>query len=354
MREFVVVGAGPAGSHFARRAADAGHDVLVLERGTIGRPLACSGHVSRDLWEFVEGAREDLLQHEIGEARFHLDEQPEDGYPFRVSGSISDVIDRVKLDQTLAERAQAAGADVRDQQHVISVDEGPDSVTVTARGPDGIEEFHTRIVVGSDGPRSRVRRELGLSPPSRLLHGVFGYESTPDHDPGVDVHLTTPGLFAWRIPRGAAGCEYGIAAPPGADVRTRFHRHLRAHEVDPSAIETYAGGIPIGPPPTVTSERGLLIGDAAGQTKPFTGGGIVYGLTCAEHAATTVDPWEPDSLDRYERAWRRDIGPDIRLGEVIRRAYRLPTPIRRLGLRLFSGSIDVEMDRPASLIPGRG
>ncbi len=354
MRDFVVVGAGPAGAHFARRAADAGHDVLVFERGVVGRPLACSGHVSRDLWGFVEDARGTLLQHEIGEARFHLDERPTDGYPFRVTGSISDVIDRVGLDRTLAERAQAAGADLRDRHHVIGVETDADGVSVTARGPDGTETVRGRIVVGSDGPRSRVRRELGLPGPDRLLHGVFGYESTPDYDPGVDVHLTTPGLFAWRIPRGEAGCEYGIAAPPAADVRSRFHRHLRAHDVDPGEVDTYAGGIPIGPPATVTGERGLLLGDAAGQTKPFTGGGIVYGLTCAEHAVEQVDPWEPDSLERYERAWRQDIGWDIRLGEVIRRAYRLPTPLRRVGLRLFSGSIDVRMDRPASLLPGRG
>ena len=72
MHDFVVVGAGPAGSRFARRAAQQGHDVVVFEQGEVGKPLACSGHVSTDIWSFVpDGARGDLLQNEVYGARFH-------------------------------------------------------------------------------------------------------------------------------------------------------------------------------------------------------------------------------------------------------------------------------------------
>ncbi len=354
MWEFVVVGAGPAGTRFAHQVATAGHDVLVLERGEIGTPLACSGHVSRDLWAYTdETARAALLQHEIGEARFYLTDQPTDGYRFHTNGTISDVIDRVGLDQHLATRAQAAGATIRDQRSVIAVDEHTDNVEITARGPTGLEQYQAQMVVGCDGPRSRVRSELGLPTPKKLLHGVFGHTTTPDHDPGVDVHLTVPGLFAWRIPRGDAGCEYGVAMPPGAAIQERFRQHLNAHDVDPDAVKTRSGLIPIGPPKTVTSDRGILIGDAAGQTKPFTGGGIIYGLTCADHAAATVDPWDPASTQQYEQAWRSALGWEVRLGELLRRAYQLPTPLRQIGLRMVSGEIDVHMDRPSTVLPGR-
>ena len=53
MYDFVVVGVGPAGARFARRAAEEGYDVLALEKGTVGTPLACSGHVSTEIWEYV-------------------------------------------------------------------------------------------------------------------------------------------------------------------------------------------------------------------------------------------------------------------------------------------------------------
>jgi len=73
MYDVVVVGAGPSGSRFARSAAERGRSVLVLESGEIGRPLACSGHVSLDVWDFVpDSARRELLENEIYGARFHL------------------------------------------------------------------------------------------------------------------------------------------------------------------------------------------------------------------------------------------------------------------------------------------
>jgi flavin-dependent dehydrogenase len=100
----------------------------------------------------------------------------------------------------------------------------------------------------------------------------------------------------------------------------------------------------------VTGRRALLVGDAAAQTKPFTGGGIVYGMTCADAAARVVDPKTPETLAAYERAWRSELAAEIRLGAWVRRAYSLPEPVQRLGLRALSGEIGVHMDRPSTLV----
>jgi len=73
MHDFTVVGAGPPGSRFARRAAEAGRDVVVFEKGSVGEPLACSGHVSDDVWEYVpDDARDELLQNRVYGARFRV------------------------------------------------------------------------------------------------------------------------------------------------------------------------------------------------------------------------------------------------------------------------------------------
>jgi len=348
MWDFVVVGAGPAGSRFARRAAEAGRDVVVFEQGVIGEPLACSGHVSLDLWDYVpQGARDDLLQNEVYGARFHLGGADSRAYPFYKETPVSNAIDRVGLDRVLADAAEDAGADVRDRHTVTGVSERPDVVEVTVKGPDGTETVEARMVVGADGPRSRVRRELGLPEPGELLHGVLGFDAEPDDADFVDVHLTVPRFFAWRIPRGDGGVEYGLAAAPGADVPARFDALVA--EYGATIDRRCSGAIPIGPPDRVTSRRGLLLGDAAAQTKPFTGGGILYGMTAADCAARTVDPTEPDTLADYERAWRDALGREIRLGALVRRAYSLPRPVQRAGLSLFSGEIGVHMDRPTSL-----
>ncbi|MEF8839905.1 MAG: geranylgeranyl reductase family protein [Haloarculaceae archaeon] len=354
MRDFLVVGAGPAGSRFARQAALAGQDVLVFEQGAVGEPLACSGHVSTDLWSFTpEGAREELLQNEIFGARFHLGGADSRADEFYKDEPVSNVIDRVGLDRLLADAARDAGAEIREEHTVVGVDEGRsaaadgEGVTVEVRGPDGVETHRGKMVVGADGPTSRVRRDLGLPDPDEVLHGVLGFADEPDPQDFVDVHLTVPGFFAWRIPRGDAGVEYGLGMDPGGEVQERFEAFIADYGVE--TTNRCSGLIPIGPPKRVTGRRSLLLGDAAAQTKPFTGGGIRYGMLAANHAAATVDPDDPGTLGDYERAWRDDLRREIRLGGLIRRAYDLPKPLQRAGLWLFSGEIGVHMDRPTSL-----
>lgn len=349
MYDFIVVGAGPAGSRFAGQAANRGNDVLVLERGTVGTPLACSGHVSTDIWEFTpDGAREQLLQNVVYGARFHVDGPGSADYPFYKDEVVSNVIDRVGLDRVLADAAREAGADLRENHSVTEVTEHRDRVAVTASTPDGTETFEARMVAGCDGPVSRVRSELGLPEPGEKLQGVLGFSDEDDAGDFVDVHLTAPRFFAWRIPRGDAGVEYGLAAPPGLDPTARelFDEFVADYGVEVG--EFCAGMIPVGPAETVTSRRGFLIGDAAAQTKPFTGGGILYGMTAATHAARVVDPARTDTLADYETAWRGALSREIELGHWIRKAYSLPPAVQHAGLRTFAGKIGVHMDRPTS------
>ena len=347
MYDFVVVGVGPAGARFARRAAEAGYDVLALEKGEVGTPLACSGHVSTDIWDYVpDDAKDRLFQNRIYGANFHVGGPESDAHRFYRSEEISNVIDRVELDRTLADAARDAGADVREGHTVTDVEEQSHSVTVTASVGGETQEFEAKMVAGSDGPISRVRREVGLPEPAEKLHGVLAFTDESDVSDYVDVHLTAPRFFAWRIPRGDAGVEYGLAAPPGKEVNELFEKLTAAYGVETDRF--CSGAIPIGPPDSVTTRRVFLLGDAAAQTKPFTGGGILYGMTAADRAVDAVDPDRPRTLADYERAWRSELSREIRLGHLIRRAYSLPEPVQRAGLRALSGEIGVHMDRPSS------
>ena len=348
MYDFAVVGAGPAGSRFARQAAANGADVVVLERGEIGTPLACSGHLSLDIWDFLPPeAEKQLRQNEIRGARFHVGGAESRGYRFFKDEPISNALDRVKLDQVLAEEARKAGATVLTNHTVTDVNEKRDCIELKISVAGTEKVVTARMVAGCDGPVSRVRTGLGLSDPAELLHGLLAFDPAPDHSDFVDVHLTAPRFFAWRIPRGDAGVEYGLATPPSSDVKALFEQFIDEYDVD---VENQcAGAIPIGPPPRITTKRGFLIGDAAGQTKPFTGGGIIYGMTAADIAATHIDPTDPDTLETYEQEWRRELAREIGLGKWLRRAYSLPAPVQHAGLWMTAGEIGVHMDRPTTL-----
>ena len=348
MYDFVVVGAGPPGSRFARRVAEAGYDVVAFEKGEAGTPLACSGHVSTDIWEYVpDAAKEELFQNRVFGARFHVGGPGSRDYPFYKDEEVSNVIDRVGLDRQLADCAREAGADVREHHTVTDMEEHDDHVAVTVNPADGESmTVETRMVAGCDGPTSRVRRSVGLGEPDEILHGVLAFDPEPDDGDFVDVHLTAPSFFAWRIPRGDAGVEYGLAAPPGKEVNELFEALVDAYDVETEHF--CSGAIPVGPPDSVTTDRVFLIGDAAAQTKPFTGGGILYGMTAADIAARVIDPARPETLADYEAEWRDELATEIRLGKAIRACYSLPEPVQRVGLRALSGEIGVHMDRPSS------
>ena len=351
MYDFAVVGAGPAGSYFSHKSSQRGNDIIVLESGEVGAPLSCSGHVSLDLWDHLkEKNKSELIQNEIFGARFHVEGHSEKTYKFYKDEPISNVIDRVGLDRCLADMARKSGAEVKERHTVIGVEEFKEKTLVKVRCPEGKKEIEAKMVVGCDGPKSRVGRSLGIESPDEFLHGILGFESAKNFGDFVDVYLNIPGFFSWRIPRGDAGVEYGIAGSMNTDIIGKFEELLGNLNVE---VENKCSGIiPIGPPKCVSYRRGFLIGDSAGQTKPFTGGGILYGMAASECAARVVDPNKPETIKLYEMGWRKDIGNEIKMGKLIRKGYSLPRSIQRVGLGFLSGKIGVHMDRPTSLFSG--
>lgn len=350
-----MVGAGPAGSQLAKNFSEKGRDVLVIERSqSVGEPLACSGHVSPDIRSFLtEEDFQDILQNSINGAKFHSGGT----YRFFKDKKVSYVIDRVQLDRIKAEQADTAGAEIRLGETVEEVEEKGEHVVVTTDE----ETYEARMVAGCDGASSKVRDEVNLPEPDHFYQGVLCFTDEDDDSDFVDVMLDVPSFFGWRIPRGDS-VEYGAAVPKGEEPMKWLEEVTDRFDVEDKR-NICAGAIPIGPAETVTSERVFLVGDAAAQTKPFTGGGILYGMRAADEAADAVDLEDPSTLQDYEDEWRSELINEIRLGGFIEKFYSMPQILQRPVLRLFQGEIGVHMDRPTSLLsatqlkamlPGRG
>ena len=342
MKDLIVVGAGPVGSQLAKNFSNKGLEVLVIERSDeIGRPLACSGHVSPDIREFLSDEEfESIYQNDIEGARFHVSDKE---YRFYRDEPVSYVIDRVGLDKIKAEQARKAGAEFNLAETVEEVEEKEGFVEVsTDKG-----EYEARMVAGCDGASSKVRTEVGLPEPDHFYQGILCFTDEDDDSDFVDVLMDVPQFFGWRIPRGDS-VEYGAGVPQGENPTQWLEKVTEKFDID-YYNNICAGAIPIGPPETVTSERVFLVGDSAGQTKPFTGGGILYGMRSADIASRTIDVSSPYTLEEYEEEWRSELINDIRIGRVIEKSYSMPSIIQRTGMKFFEGEIGVHMDRPTSL-----
>lgn len=323
MRDVIVIGGGPAGSTTAKYAAKNGADVLLLERkATVGAPIQCGEllaeveemrSVYRGDHDFAEFADipEWVKKHHTTAIRIHGPGVGPFEFPFRAY-----TLDRPEFDPILLAQAEQAGAEVRLQANVTRVG-GNEVMTKTG------EVYRARVIIGADGPRSRVGKQLGFARNSALAP-AYTTQVTGDFGDICEMWFgdLAPGGYAWMFPKGKQ-------ANVGLGIQTR-KRGIKATDLLRAfctkrgweAGDITGGLIPVGGPiPRTQRANHLLVGDAAGQVMATNGGGIPIALTCGriagEVAATHVR--EGTDLVEYEKRWRALLGKPLKTAARIKR-----------------------------------
>jgi len=317
--EAIVVGGGPAGLIAARELASRGVEVKAYEEHTvIGEPNHCAGILS------VEGlARLDVkpspefIQHEV---RGGVAYSP-DGTPIRITGSRTRayIVDRAAFDRHLAGQAEDAGAELILGHRVreLLVEENRVAGVLGNDGPVDAE-----VVIDCEGTAGFLARSVGLGPPERgVLSGINTEVSGVEVEPGmVEVWLgedVAPGFFAWVAPMGDDSARCGLACE-SSDAKVLLEKFLEKRFGETEHTIPVRWPVLKGGPVAKTFGEGLLlVGDVAGQTKPTTGGGVIFGGLCAVEAAKTVcsalkaDDCSAEYLSRYETAWEELLGREF-------------------------------------------
>jgi len=327
MYDVAVVGAGPTGCYAARQLARLGYDVLVLEEHTeIGEPVHCTGIISREACERLE-LDPDSIEAHLSCARFISP----GGRSFTVSADEprAVVVDRSSFDRMLAQQALAGGAGFLLGARATNLAVEDDRVRISVRCLGEPYSFRVSLAIIATGVDDTLLRGLYLAkaaaPP---IFGAQLFVDTGDLDE-VEVYLgqqVAPGGFAWAVPANGHGCRVGLlSSRPPRPLLSRFADTLEARgAIRRNGSPVRCRAIPSGPRTPSFADRILVIGDAAGQVKWTTSGGIYYGLLGAEAAVAAADrafrlgDLSSARLSRYEGEWTHRLGEEQRTGSLLR------------------------------------
>ncbi|APV44012.1 geranylgeranyl reductase family [Dehalogenimonas formicexedens] len=349
--DVIVVGAGPAGSRTAARLAAAGYDVIVLERRLeLGHPVCCTGIISVPCLEKF-GVTPDLVFRQYRGACVHSPGGATVNFDRPSVQAVA--IDRARFDKVMAESAVSAGARLLLGAAVTDIEIMESQALVRFTHGGSPRTASARCVIIAAGVSPRLTGKLGMG---TISHAALGLQTevATIRPVGVELFIDrtyAPGYFAWMAPISDTKAKIGLIA------RRREKTGLQLL-IDKLRSEGRLGDeldkvscrpIPLSTLPRTYSNRVIAVGDSAGQVKPTTGGGLYYGLLCADIASDTIctalaaGDVTAGSLKKYEQGWRAAIGRDLFLGRLGRSLFqRMPDPIidRLISKARDSGAVE--------------
>ena len=356
--DVVVVGAGPAGAAAAVTLAEAGADVVVVDKARFPRDKICGDGLTTGALRLLERLGLDPgtvpSWQRVDDVVVRGPAGHEVTFPLpRGRGTYAAVARRADLDAALVERARAAGAKVLDGHGCTDVSESDEGVAVAVEGHG---ELSARYVVAADGMWSPVRKHLGLATPGYRGEWHAFRQYFTDVGPRAASELVVwfepdllPG-YAWSFPLPGNRANVGFGIQRGGKVqRVQQMAVLWPEILERPHVRAFLGAHARPEAPhrawpiparvdraTLTGRRTFFVGDAATATDPMTGEGIGQALLTGIFAAEAVLAHPDDArtaTTTYRTAAERALVADHRMSMLLIRAVRHRKGVR-IGLRV--------------------
>jgi digeranylgeranylglycerophospholipid reductase len=299
--DILVIGAGPAGSSTAKHAAIKGAEVLIIDKKSeIGTPKRCAEGVSKEGLKklqiepnsrWVTKELSGVLMKAPNGTSVWLNEEkvklPEAGY----------ILERKVFDKHMAMDAARAGAKIMVKTLATGLRREGNHLIVTAENMGEEFEIKAKIVVGADGPESRVGKWAGLKttikPKNMESCAQFEMVGVNMEDPNsIEFHFgsVAPGGYAWIFPKGDDIANVGLGILTTETDKSAYQHLLQFVENCPSTqnaqpVELNIGGDPVGGMlKELVTDNFMIVGDAASQVNPLTGGGIIAAMEAGSYA----------------------------------------------------------------------
>jgi flavin-dependent dehydrogenase len=359
MKKVVIIGAGVVGLILAKELGKLGHDVTVYDakRDVKEGSAKASGILSKEGLASIGVAYGKAVVNTLDGAVLHAGREM---LRIKSPQTKAYVLDRGKLAEECLGEARGAGAEV-----VFGRKIGKEAIT--AMKHDG-----GTVLVGADGSVSNVASACGFPPIKEyILTYKAEYEGAHVRDPhSVDLFFSnkvSSRFFGWTAPYSPAVLEAGIGISSFARSSSlrAFRQFIRNDTMvamldGAKFISGHASMIPVSTRKHTVIGNVLLVGDAAGQVKATTGGGIIFGASCAKIAAKAIDEHvrRGRPLGSYEKAWRRRYGLDLTMHKMLHSYYASMGSRSLDTLFVFSRIFGAEgffsrygdMDRPTVMI----
>lgn len=344
--DITIIGAGPAGSCAAWEALQGNSEISVSifeEHHQIGRPAHCSGLIALEGLQRLKLPMKEIerkiCQNKIRRAKF-IGPNFKSFEIDRTSDSMG-VFNRVSLDCFLAERAREVGCNYYLGHKVTKIrfDKNCWNLQVMQKNQSRIHR--SKILISAEGTRPRLAASIGLSTPDKnwlfpAIQTEFERVQNLETD-CVELYFGrkyAPGFFGWVIPLNDESARIGVARSRvfGKKTKEFINRFIKKHPLLKqrlrNAVKTknYGGLVPASGPVGRTFHTNLMVvGDAAGQSKATTGGGVNIGGFCGRLAGMTArkivtkDSTRYNSCQDYEKLWKSYFEPNLSLMKLFRR-----------------------------------